>query len=135
MYAKNFGGTELDYKINYAIGSWMQISISNIDVKNGTIEVGFYSEANANNWINFDDVSLTKSTSPVKLGDVNGDDAVDALDFALMKSYLIGIIKDFPVENGIEAADVNSDSEFDALDLAAMKQYLLGIIKQFPAQQ
>lgn len=134
MYAKNYGGAELDYKINYAIGSWTQITISDIDVKNRTIEVGFYSEANANNWINFDDVSLTKSTNPVKLGDVNGDDAVDALDFAMMKSYLIGIIRDFPVENGIEAADVNVDNRFDALDLAAMKQYLLGIIKQFPAQ-
>jgi len=34
------------------------------------------------------------SENPTKIGDVNGDDSIDALDFSLMKSYLIGKIND-----------------------------------------
>ncbi len=71
----------------------------------------------------------------VKLGDVNGDDSINSLDFALMKSYLIGRISDFPVENDLEVADVNGDNEINSLDLVVMKQYLLGKIDTFPAQQ
>lgn len=61
MYAKGFGGTEIDYSIKTAISSWTQITINNINVTNGTLEVGFYSVAKANNYIYFDDVSLTKN--------------------------------------------------------------------------
>lgn len=60
------------------------------------------------------------------LGDLNGDGSVDALDYALMKSYLLGSITDFPVENDIEAGDLNLDKVIDALDFAILKQYMLG---------
>jgi hypothetical protein len=71
----------------------------------------------------------------VKLGDVNNDSSINALDFALMNSYLIGKISNFPSENGLKAADVNGDGEINALDLGVMKQYLLGKISVFPAQK
>lgn len=58
MYAKNFGGTEIDYAINTPISNWTQITIKNINVTNSQIELGFYSVANAGNWLNMDDVSL-----------------------------------------------------------------------------
>jgi len=81
--------------------------------------------------------SKYKDSTPVtvKLGDVNGDDSVNALDFALLKSYLIGNISDFPVENDLKVADVDGDGAINALDFAVMKQYLLGKIITFPAQQ
>jgi endoglucanase len=69
------------------------------------------------------------------LGDVNGDTEVNALDFALMKSYLIGNINDFPIVNDMEIADVNGDNSIDALDFALLKQYILGKIIKFPIQQ
>jgi hypothetical protein len=75
------------------------------------------------------------SGNPVKIGDVNGDESIDSIDFALIKSYLIGNISKFPAENGFEAADVNGDSEINAIDLANMKQFLLGIIIKLPAQK
>ncbi|OPX42278.1 xyloglucanase Xgh74A precursor [Ruminiclostridium hungatei] len=60
-------------------------------------------------------------------GDLNGDKAVDALDLALMKSYLLGKIVDFPVVDGLKAADMNKDNSIDSLDYAALKIYLLQV--------
>ncbi|MHB8063007.1 MAG: dockerin type I domain-containing protein [Ruminiclostridium sp.] len=66
------------------------------------------------------------------VGDVNDDKIVDALDYALMKSFLLGKINDFPVADDIWAGDVNGDGTIDALDYALMKSYLLGNITIFP---
>jgi len=61
IYVKNFGGSEKGYSINSSIGSWTKISISNINVTNGSIEVGVYSVANAGNWVNADDFSMVSN--------------------------------------------------------------------------
>ncbi len=58
IYAKNFGGSEKNYSINNSIGSWTKVTISDIIVTNGSIEVGVYSNANGGNWVNVDDFSL-----------------------------------------------------------------------------
>jgi xyloglucan-specific exo-beta-1,4-glucanase len=63
------------------------------------------------------------------IGDVNGDKQVDALDFAMFKSYLLGKISDFTVEDDLAAADINGDGVIDALDYASIKSYLLGLIQ------
>jgi hypothetical protein len=65
-------------------------------------------------------------------GDLNGDTSIDATDYALMKMYLLGSIKDFPVENDLAVGDLNSDGAIDALDFAVFKQYLLGVISKLP---
>jgi hypothetical protein len=62
-------------------------------------------------------------------GDLNGDGNVDALDNALMKQYLLGMISGFPNPQGLSAADVNKSGSVDALDFAMMKQYLLGLVQ------
>jgi lysophospholipase L1-like esterase len=71
-------------------------------------------------------------TPTSKIGDVNADNNIDSLDFALMKQYLLGIVTDFPASDDMYAADLNGDGSINALDLALMKQYLLGIITKFP---
>ncbi|MCV9387342.1 RICIN domain-containing protein [Reichenbachiella ulvae] len=58
IYAKNYGGSERRYSINQSIGSWTEISIPDIEVTNGSIEVGVYSNASGGQWINVDDFSL-----------------------------------------------------------------------------
>ncbi|MBN2610416.1 MAG: family 43 glycosylhydrolase [Bacteroidales bacterium] len=63
VYVKGFGGSEKSYSINHSIGSWTEISISNINVTNGSIEVGVYSNANGGNWVNLDDFSLISDNS------------------------------------------------------------------------
>lgn len=73
------------------------------------------------------------NTANTKLiGDLNGDTSVDAIDFALLKSYLLGIAKDFPVSDYLVIGDLNCDSSINAIDLALMKKYLLGSIEKLP---
>ncbi len=85
-------------------------------------------------WINasvFDTLKLVESSSTFIKGDVNGDNAVDSIDFAIFKSYLLGIINKFPASNGASSADINDDGLVDSTDYAMLKMYLLGIIKSF----
>jgi len=60
------------------------------------------------------------------VGDLNGDNSVDATDYALMKKYLLGSIYDFPIQNDLEAGDLNLDGVIGALDFAVYKKSLLG---------
>lgn len=59
----------------------------------------------------------------VVLGDVNGDNNVDALDLAMMKKYLLDSSNTINKDN----ADVNKDGSIDALDFAALKKMLLSM--------
>lgn len=75
--------------------------------------------------------TLEVSTSNFITGDVDGSSSVNALDFALLKKYILGEITSFNYEYGMRAADVNSDGSIDAADLALVKMYLLGKISSF----
>jgi endo-1,4-beta-xylanase len=77
----------------------------------------------------------TAPTPTVVYGDLDGSGSVDALDYSLIKQYLLGSITKFPSENGLTAADLDASGSIDALDFASMKQYLLGIITKFPADK
>lgn len=61
FFVRNFGGTEIQANVNTAQSSWTQVTISNIAVTNGQCDVGIYSHANANQWVDLDDWSLTKN--------------------------------------------------------------------------
>lgn len=54
-------------------------------------------------------------------GDLNEDGFIDSIDFALLKSYLLG--KDIAIYE--EAADINADDSIDAIDFANLKIILL----------
>jgi hypothetical protein len=60
-------------------------------------------------------------THTVLLGDVNDDKMVNALDFALLKKYLLDNSQKINTEN----ADMNSDGVINALDFAKLKQLIL----------
>lgn len=70
----------------------------------------------------------------IKYGDVSGDGNINSIDYALMRSYLLGIINFFPVENEIIVSDINGDGNFNSLDFAFLRSYLLGMIKYFPIE-
>ena len=59
LQAKNYGGALLTANITNTYGSWVQVSISGIQVTNGQCELGFYSKAYASQWFYFDDVTFT----------------------------------------------------------------------------
>lgn len=63
-----------------------------------------------------------KGSTGAKLGDLNGDGSVDALDYALMKKYIL-----YPTGDvDLNVWDMNKDGEINALDLALLKKTLLG---------
>ncbi|WP_422784920.1 dockerin type I domain-containing protein [Ruminiclostridium josui] len=69
---------------------------------------------------------IVKPKSTIINGDVNRDGAVDALDFALVKKYLLNGVTD---GMDLQAADMNNDNSINAIDLALIKGYILGISK------
>ncbi|WP_244648252.1 glycoside hydrolase family 9 protein [Ruminiclostridium herbifermentans] len=78
---------------------------------------------------------LGGGNSSSKMGDLNADGNIDALDFVLLKQYLLGTVTDFPASDDTYVADLNGDGSINAIDFALMKQYLLGVIDKFPAQK
>jgi len=64
------------------------------------------------------------------LGDLNSDGNFDAIDFGLLKAYLLGLTTLPSLTN----ADVDGNGQVDSLDFACMKQKLLGIIDKFPIE-
>jgi len=64
-------------------------------------------------------------------GDLNGDDAVNAIDFGLLKKHLLGIGTPLD-DNGRKFADVNLDSNINVIDFGLFRNYMLGIIDTLP---
>jgi len=60
LYAKNYGGAEKDAVIPVSDINWNKVVIENIEVTNGQCEIGIYTEANANDWLNVDLVMFRK---------------------------------------------------------------------------
>lgn len=59
----------------------------------------------------------------IKLGDVNGDGTVTALDYMKIKNYIMDKLS-FN-DNEIKAADVNEDGSITALDYMKIKNYIM----------
>ena len=60
IYAKNYGGNELDTDVPLSDTGWVKVQIKNIKVTNGTCQIGLYTVANAGNWCSADNFSLRK---------------------------------------------------------------------------
>jgi len=62
LYVRNYGGGQITTAIpstNGGVnGEWQQVVVNNVQVTNGTCEVGFYSDADAGDWLYFDDVEV-----------------------------------------------------------------------------
>lgn len=68
------------------------------------------------------------TTNPdIKFGDVNKDDAINAVDFALLRKYLLGYSDTINPE-----ADTNADGNINAIDFSILRGYILGIIEELP---
>lgn len=73
--------------------------------------------------------SMTYSNAASMYGDLNQDGSIDAIDYALMKGYIL---------SGTELpkpslADLDADGNINAIDYSLLKQYLLNMIDKFPA--
>jgi autotransporter-associated beta strand protein len=68
IFARNFGGVEMDTNVNTPQASWSQVLIPKIPVTNGQCDVGLYSVASANQSVDMDDWSLTIAGPPPATG-------------------------------------------------------------------
>lgn len=78
------------------------------------------------NWFTFSTSSISGKT-----GDLNSDGQIDAIDFQVLKKYLLG---SGTIEN-TKLADLDANGTIDSIDFVLMKQYLLGQITAFPADK
>lgn len=109
-------------------GGWqiwtdVQCSINNVS---GTHDLYLVFTGGSDYLFNINYFSFSKELQ-ILLGDLNGDGAIDGLDYALMKMYLLGSIDKFPVDNDIKSGDLNNDNVVDALDFSLLRQYLLNL--------
>ncbi len=88
---------------------------------------GYQSSGSAN--ITTMNLNVGGGTQPVVKGDLNADGSINALDFAALKSHLVGATK--LSGTALSNADVNGDGQVDALDFALMKKFILGLITTF----
>jgi len=58
--AKNYGGIERMTSLPVSNSNWVQVIIRGINVNNGTLTIGHYSDALANNWSMIDEWQLVK---------------------------------------------------------------------------
>ncbi len=68
-------------------------------------------------------MSIDIEPFPSLLGDVNGDGNVDALDFAMLRQYMLGMISSVSA-----AADLNKDGSINSIDFGMLRKHLLGIM-------
>lgn len=67
LYATNYGSADVTADIPYN-NAWRQITIPDINVTNGQVTIGVYSNANAGNYLNLDSVRLVNVNAlPVSL--------------------------------------------------------------------
>ena len=70
----------------------------------------------------------------ISIGDVNGDGAIDAIDYALFKTYIIDSSNGFPVDDDMWVGDLNGDGAIDAIDYSLMKKFINRQITSFPKE-
>lgn len=73
-------------------------------------------------------------SASIVYGDVDGSGKADSIDFAHMRSYLLGKTSEFSGADWRQAGDLDADGNVTAIDFAYMRSFLLGMISRFPVQ-
>lgn len=100
MFARNYGGSQLNTNLNTAASSWTQRSISNINVTNGSIEIGIES---VGAWVDFEDWELTGGGSPPAGDTYQAENATvggGAFTETINSGYLGSAYVNFPTSGG-----------------------------------
>ncbi|NLD50940.1 MAG: dockerin, partial [Clostridiaceae bacterium] len=92
---------------------------------NETIEFVLEEDMNIN--------AVFKPTSTeVAYGDANGDGKINSTDYALLKKYLLQVIREFSVPK--KNMDLNGDGQINSSDYVLLNRYILDIIDEFPVE-
>ncbi len=60
LFASGHGGPEAAHVFTGALGDWTQVTLPGIAVRNGSVQVGVYTEGKDGQWLMLDDVSLVR---------------------------------------------------------------------------
>ncbi len=60
LFASGHGSPEAAHGFSGALGEWTQVSLPGIEVRNGGVQVGVYTEGKDGQWLMLDDVSLVR---------------------------------------------------------------------------
>jgi hypothetical protein len=77
LRAQHYGGELLTAAITATSGDWVQVTLSGIPVTNGQCEIGFYSKAKNDQFIYFDDVTLTTQVAAASMVSVGNSSFED----------------------------------------------------------
>lgn len=69
--------------------------------------------------------TVTAEKNNVLLGDVDQNGVVNSIDLAKYRMFLLGIIKDLPLDSG----DIDKNGSVNSLDFATCRKYVLGMIE------
>ncbi len=84
-------------------------------------------------FVGVDPSKATGGKKSTRYGDINGDGKINSTDASIIKRYVLSMITEFPVSNGVVAADVNADGKVNSTDYSLLKRGLLESITSFPA--
>ncbi len=121
----------------YSLGNSTQNYIGKSQFEHDPYLDGFVDDFRIyNQALNADEVkTLFESKQSIYVyGDVTGDGAVDATDYAAMKKYLLGYENAMQNKDWKITGDLNQDGTVDAIDVANLKKFLLGIIDKLPVE-
>lgn len=129
-------GAEYDTFAEKSIGSgsWGTISASKYTVKDGSSPLLYIETASGSDDFYVDEIVIKKSEGVAqpavyKLGDVDGNGSVNAVDLALAKN---GMKNSFANNTQKKMADVDYSGTVDATDIEWFVKYLKGQINEFP---
>ncbi len=74
----------------------------------------------------------TPTSNKYVVGDLNGDNSFNSIDFGYLRMYLLGMINVFPSGYGMLAADVDGNGQISSVDFGYMRQVLIGMRSEFP---
>ena len=121
---QNVGGNDLWYKIQSDV-------TLNSSGDTMTQDKGVYDFDNYFGYIHSNGIQVVSNSDiippivpSVKLGDVNGDDSIGAIDYLMIKDYIMGKISLNSTQK--TAADVNKDNSIGAIDYLMIKDFIMG---------
>ena len=149
LYANN-GDTEYSASMKSATNGWTDIVVKDIEVRNGECEIGVRSDANAGNYVRFDDMYFARNSdgkaqpeekAPLRVVDENGDalselkagTAVHAVfDDEYTGSAALymavynkdGVLTDIKTASGTEGSGIETDSVIPGDNTEAIKLFL-----------
>ncbi|MBQ8830147.1 MAG: hypothetical protein IJ017_00940 [Oscillospiraceae bacterium] len=99
-------------------------------IRNNAAVFSVFEEITAN--VHAGSVNVEKAEITVRIGDVNGDGKINAVDAALTYKYVNN--KTALTEEQLLAADVNGDGKVNAVDAALIYKYVNNKLDTFPAE-